>query len=76
MEVRMRIMRFVPITIAAALLLCAPAPQFAQWLNYPTAGVPRLPNGKPNLTARAPRTACLPPLASDGAASLALHGAP
>jgi hypothetical protein len=29
----------------------------AQWLNYPTAGVPRLPNGKPNLSAPAPRTA-------------------
>ena len=29
----------------------------AQWLNYPTAGVPRLPNGQPNLSAPAPRTA-------------------
>src|SRR5229473_5608830 len=29
----------------------------AQWLNYPTAGVPRLPDGKPNLSAPAPRTA-------------------
>ena len=28
----------------------------AQWLNYPTAGVPRLPDGKPNLTAPVPRT--------------------
>lgn len=28
----------------------------AQWLNYPTAGVPRLPDGKPNLNAPAPRT--------------------
>src|SRR5215472_13709725 len=28
----------------------------AQWINYPTAGVPRLPNGEPNLTAAAPRT--------------------
>ena len=26
----------------------------AQWLNYPTPGVPRLPNGKPNLNAPAP----------------------
>ena len=47
-------MRVVPITIAAMLLLCADAP--AQWLNYPTAGIPRLPNGKPNLTAATPRT--------------------
>jgi hypothetical protein len=29
----------------------------AQWLNYPTAGVPRLPNGKANLSGLAPRTA-------------------
>jgi hypothetical protein len=48
-------MNFRTLTIAAALLLPASAP--AQWLNYPTAGVPKLPNGKPNLAARAPRTA-------------------
>ena len=29
----------------------------AQWLNYPTPGIPRLPDGKPNLSAPAPRTA-------------------
>lgn len=29
----------------------------AQWLQYPTSGVPRLPNGSPNLAAPAPRTA-------------------
>jgi len=29
----------------------------AQWLRYPTAGVPRLPNGQPNLSAPAPMTA-------------------
>lgn len=29
----------------------------AQWLNYPSAGVPRLPNNQPNLTAPTPRTA-------------------
>lgn len=28
----------------------------AQWLNYPTAGIPRLPDGKPDLVAPAPRT--------------------
>lgn len=27
----------------------------AQWLNYSTPGVPRMPDGKPNLTAPAPR---------------------
>jgi hypothetical protein len=29
----------------------------AQWLNYPTPGIPRTRDGKPDLTARAPRTA-------------------
>lgn len=29
----------------------------AQWLNYPMPGIPRLPDGKSNLTAPAPRTA-------------------
>jgi hypothetical protein len=29
----------------------------AQWLNHPTPGIPRLPNGKPDLAAKAPRTA-------------------
>jgi hypothetical protein len=43
------------IMIAAALVLSAPA--FAQWLNYPTPGIPRLPNGKPNLETPAPTTA-------------------
>lgn len=46
-------MRIVRITLSAALL-CTPVP--AQWLNYPTPGVPRLANGKPNLSAPAPRT--------------------
>ncbi len=32
-------------------------PVHAQWLNYPTAGIPRLPNGKPNLAAAAPKLA-------------------
>ncbi len=27
----------------------------AQWLNYPTPGLPRLPNGKPDLAAKPPR---------------------
>jgi hypothetical protein len=29
----------------------------AQWLNHPTPGTPRLPDGKPNLSAPGPRTA-------------------
>jgi hypothetical protein len=32
-------------------------PLAAQWVNYPTAGVPRTPDGKPNLFAPAPKTA-------------------
>ena len=33
------------------------APLQAQWVNYPTAGIPRTKDGKPNLTAPAPRLA-------------------
>ena len=40
---------------ASMLLLSRPAP--AQWLGYPTPGVPKTPDGKPNLDAPAPRTA-------------------
>jgi hypothetical protein len=42
--------------IVGAVLAMSVSAQ-AQWLNYPTAGVPRLPDGKPNLAAPAPRTA-------------------
>jgi hypothetical protein len=42
---------------AAFIFAVAPSVLLAQWLNYPTAGVPRTPDGKPNLTAPAPRTA-------------------
>jgi hypothetical protein len=41
--------------IATALLFVAAAP--AQWIKYPTPGVPRAPDGHPNLSAPAPRTA-------------------
>jgi hypothetical protein len=42
---------------ALGVLLCTMAvPGFAQWLNYPTPGIPRTKDGKPNLTAPAPRT--------------------
>jgi hypothetical protein len=40
--------------IALALLLSIESS--AQWLDYPTPGIPRTPDGKPNLTAPAPRT--------------------
>jgi hypothetical protein len=41
----------------AAVAILLPATSTAQWLNYPTPGIPRLPDGKPNLSAPAPRTA-------------------
>jgi|SRR5579862_4115065 len=42
---------------AAVLLILGASPLAAQWLNYPTPGVPRTQDGKPNLAAPAPRTA-------------------
>ena len=42
-------------TIAASLLLAGMSR--AQWLNYATPGIPRLPDGKPNLSAPPPRAA-------------------
>jgi hypothetical protein len=43
---------------AAALIVAVlPGAGSAQWLDYPTPGVPRTPDGKPNLSAPAPRTA-------------------
>jgi hypothetical protein len=41
--------------ISGMILVCLPAA--AQWLDYPTPGVPRLANGKVNLAAPAPKTA-------------------
>lgn len=38
-----------------ALVLATAAPIAAQWLNYPTPGIPRTPDGKPNLSAPAPK---------------------
>jgi hypothetical protein len=40
---------------AAAWLFLAAAALDAQWLNYPTPGIPRTKDGKPNLNAPAPR---------------------
>src|SRR3974377_170907 len=41
--------------VAIASLLSAPLA--AQWLNYPTPGIPRAADGKPNLSAPAPKMA-------------------
>ena len=48
-------MNLLRLTITAAFLMPAFAP--AQWLHYPTAGIPRTADGKPDLSAPAPRTA-------------------
>jgi hypothetical protein len=39
------------VIVFTGALICAQA----QWLNYPAPGTPRLPDGKPNLFAKAPR---------------------
>ena len=44
------------LTLAAAAFMYPPAPISAQWLKYPTTGIPRTRDGKPNLKAPAPRT--------------------
>ena len=45
------------IWLAASVIACAvPASAAAQWIQYPTPGIPRTADGKPNLTAPAPRT--------------------
>ena len=46
---------FGPVFTASAVWLSA-AVTCAQWLNYPTPGLPRLPSGKVDLAAKAPRT--------------------
>jgi hypothetical protein len=41
----------------STMMVALSAPAAAQWLNYKTPGIPRLPDGKPNLSAPSPRTA-------------------
>src|SRR5277367_6724366 len=41
--------------LSAILLVTATLPLAAQWLNYPDAQIPHKKDGKPNLTAPAPR---------------------
>jgi hypothetical protein len=48
-------MRVLRAALTACLLFAPALP--GQWLKYPTAGVPRTADGKPNLAAPAPRTA-------------------
>ena len=43
-------------SLIASVAVALSAPLAAQWLNHPTPGIPRTPDGKPNLAAPAPRT--------------------
>jgi hypothetical protein len=54
MRVKSALLSAASIVIAIA---CAALPLQAQWLNYPTAGIPRTKDGKPNLAAPAPKLA-------------------
>lgn len=45
------------VAVTAAWWALAAAPAAAQWVGYPTAGVPRKPDGKVDMTAPAPRLA-------------------
>jgi len=48
--------RLTILSVAAAVALLTLAPTTGQWLNYPTPGIPRLPDGKPDLAAPTRRT--------------------
>src|SRR5512139_1088630 len=51
----MSTLRVVLRTISLSMLLSSTVA--AQWLNYPTPGIPRLPNGQADLSAPTPRAA-------------------
>jgi hypothetical protein len=50
------ILRSASFAIAVGSVIGWTTPAFGQWLRYPTAGVPKAPDGKANLSAPAPRT--------------------
>src|SRR5205807_2175726 len=52
-EQRAKGIRVIGVVIAAIIVVSAPG--LAQWLKYPTDGIPRKADGTPDLTARAPR---------------------
>src|SRR5437870_4927399 len=53
----MKIKFFCAGATVTTLALLLSAPLAAQWLNYQTPGIPRTPDGKPDLSAPVPRTA-------------------
>jgi hypothetical protein len=59
--------------LIAILLATSSLPLVAQWLNYPDARTPRTKDGKPNLTAPAPRMNGKPDLLKE---ALELHFRP
>ena len=50
-------MRLETMAVRALAFGLLAGPLAGQWINYPTAGVPRTADGKPNLAAACPRTA-------------------
>src|ERR1700722_5566014 len=55
---RRRVVRTIMCTVAVlAVVSVRSTSPGAQWLHYPTTGVPRTPEGTPNLDAPTPRTA-------------------
>ena len=65
--------RSIVATVAAGVLFCAmPVPLAAQWLHYPSVGVPRTPAGTPNMAGAAGFGAAIDYLSAiDRAAALA-----
>jgi hypothetical protein len=51
------IVRSALFVVAVSLAISWASPISAQWLKYPTADLPRTPEGKPNLSAPAPKAA-------------------
>lgn len=49
-----RVLR-ISLFVSAAVFAIAVSSSESQWLNYPTPGIPRTPDGKPNLNAPTPR---------------------
>ena len=52
-----RLMSSVVFALVATVFMVESTGVSAQWLKYPTVGVPRTADGKPNLAAPTPRTA-------------------
>jgi hypothetical protein len=51
----MKAITSIAIVVPALILCLFSVPATAQWINYPSPGTPRTPDGKPNLKAPAPK---------------------